>query len=33
MAIEKVDVCIIGAGPAGATTSLFLSKKGISHLI
>ncbi|MDX2280899.1 MAG: NAD(P)/FAD-dependent oxidoreductase [Saprospiraceae bacterium] len=33
MAIEKVDVCIIGAGPAGATTSLFLAKKGISHLI
>jgi flavin-dependent dehydrogenase len=33
MVLEKVDVCIIGAGPAGAPTSLFLSKKGISHLI
>jgi len=26
-------VCIIGAGPAGATTSLFLSKKHVPHLI
>jgi hypothetical protein len=33
MATEKVAVCIIGAGPAGATTSLFLAKKGIPHLI
>lgn len=31
--IIKTDVCIIGAGPAGATTSLFLSKMGIPHLI
>lgn len=29
----KTDICIIGAGPAGATTSLFLSKMGIPHLI
>lgn len=29
----KSDVCIIGAGPAGATTSLFLAQMGISHLI
>jgi menaquinone-9 beta-reductase len=29
----KTDICIIGAGPAGATTSLFLSKMGIEHLI
>ncbi len=27
------DICIIGAGPAGATTSLFLAKLGIPHLI
>lgn len=30
---QNIDVCIVGAGPAGATTSLFLSKMGISHLI
>ncbi|MEI6410907.1 MAG: FAD-dependent monooxygenase, partial [Bacteroidota bacterium] len=29
----NTDVCIIGAGPAGATTSLFLSKIGIEHCI
>lgn len=29
----KSEVCIIGAGPAGATTSLFLAKMGIPHLI
>lgn len=29
----KVNVLIVGAGPAGATTSLFLEKKGIDHLI
>lgn len=27
------DIAIIGAGPAGATTSLFLAKMGIPHLI
>jgi geranylgeranyl reductase family protein len=30
---EKVDVLIVGAGPAGATTSLFLEKKSIDHLV
>ncbi len=29
----KTDICIIGAGPAGATTSLFLSKMQIPHVI
>jgi geranylgeranyl reductase family protein len=29
----KTDVCIAGAGPAGATTSLFLSKMKIAHVI
>lgn len=29
----RPDVCVIGAGPAGATTSLFLAKMGIPHLI
>ncbi len=29
----STDVCIIGAGPAGASTSLMLSKLGISHYI
>ncbi len=29
----KTDICIIGAGPAGATASLFLGKAGIPHLI
>ncbi len=27
------QICIIGAGPAGATTSIFLSKMGIDHVI
>ena len=31
--IIKTNICIIGAGPAGATTSLFLSKMKISHTI
>ena len=29
----KTNICIIGAGPAGATTSLFLSKLKIPHVI
>jgi menaquinone-9 beta-reductase len=29
----NIDICIIGAGPSGATLSLFLAKKGIEHLI
>lgn len=29
----KTNVCIVGAGPAGATTSLFLSKMKIPHVI
>lgn len=33
MATIKTDVCIVGAGPAGATTSLFLAKKKIPHVI
>ncbi len=28
-----IPVCIVGAGPAGTTTSLFLAKMGIPHLI
>jgi len=30
---EYVPALIIGAGPAGATTSLFLTKSGIEHLV
>ena len=33
MAVIRTDVCIVGAGPAGATTSLFLAKKKIPHVI
>lgn len=35
MTAERIntDVFIIGAGPSGATTSLFLSRMGISHLV
>jgi geranylgeranyl reductase family protein len=29
----KTDICIIGAGPAGATASIFLCKMGIPHTI
>ncbi len=29
----KTDVCIVGAGPAGATASLFLAKMKIPHVI
>ena len=31
--VIKTNVCIIGAGPSGATTSLFLSKMNIQHTI
>ena len=31
--IQEVDVLIIGAGPAGASTALFLAKQGISCTI
>lgn len=31
--IIKTKICIIGAGPAGATTSLFLSKLKVPHTI
>ena len=30
---ERTDVLVVGAGPAGATTSLFLEHKGIDHLV
>jgi geranylgeranyl reductase family protein len=30
---ENIPVVIVGAGPAGATASLFLSKSGISHTL
>lgn len=33
MSDQIVDVAVIGAGPAGATTSLFLSKLGIPHIL
>jgi geranylgeranyl reductase family protein len=35
MEIEKLktDICIVGAGPTGVTTSLTLSKMGIAHTI
>ncbi len=29
----KTDIAIIGAGPAGVSTALFLAKKGVSHLL
>jgi menaquinone-9 beta-reductase len=29
----ETPVCIVGAGPAGATTALFLAKMGIPHLL
>ena len=33
MSTIKTNVCIVGAGPAGTTTSLFLSKMKIPHVI
>ena len=30
---DRTDVLVVGAGPAGATTSLFLEQKGIDHLV
>jgi menaquinone-9 beta-reductase len=33
MSLITTNICIIGAGPSGATLSLFLAKKGIEHLI
>jgi len=33
MTTLSTNICIIGAGPAGATTSLFLSKFNIPHVI
>lgn len=31
--MKRTDVCIVGAGPAGATLSHFLSKEGIDHIL
>ena len=31
--IIQTNVCIVGAGPAGSTTSIMLGKFGIKHLI
>lgn len=33
MATLQTPVCVIGAGPAGSTASLFLSKYGIAHVL
>jgi len=33
LAFIQTSICIIGAGPAGASTSIFLAKKGITHTI
>ncbi|MDI9366490.1 MAG: NAD(P)/FAD-dependent oxidoreductase [Flavobacterium sp.] len=33
MTTIDTSICIIGAGPAGASTSIFLAKKGIAHTI
>lgn len=33
MTIYNTPVCIVGAGPAGSTASLFLSKYGIPHIL
>jgi 2-polyprenyl-6-methoxyphenol hydroxylase-like FAD-dependent oxidoreductase len=32
-AVLRPQVCIVGAGPAGAAASLTLSQKGIAHLV
>lgn len=29
----EIDICIVGAGPAGASASLFLAQMGIPHLL
>ena len=29
----QTPICIVGAGPAGATASLFLSKAGVKHVL
>jgi geranylgeranyl reductase family protein len=31
--MQEIDVCIVGAGPAGATLSHFLHKQNINHLV
>ncbi|MEB3122782.1 MAG: NAD(P)/FAD-dependent oxidoreductase [Snowella sp.] len=31
--MQTTNVCVVGAGPSGATTSLMLSKMGISHVV
>ncbi len=31
--MKKTNVCIVGAGPAGLTASLFLSQAGIEHVL
>jgi menaquinone-9 beta-reductase len=33
MTIFETPVCVVGAGPAGSTASLFLSKYGIPHIL
>ena len=33
MQFLETPVCIVGAGPAGSTASLFLSKYGIQHIL
>jgi menaquinone-9 beta-reductase len=33
MSHVKTSICIIGAGPAGATTALYLAKMGIPHVV
>ncbi len=31
--VYSTKICIVGAGTAGATTSIFLAKMGIPHMI
>ncbi len=33
MPAQKTEIAILGAGPGGATTSIFLSKAGIPHVV